>query len=163
MQHAAGPVLSSRTAMPVFSAGGELEGFTRQAPAWRSLTKPSGTVVEPPVICMPISLHHRGQGPKAAQLAIPSPGAMKAAASSASACVPVGGRGRAGIDLDLVELDVEFLGDQRRLHRIGALALVGARGDQRHAFSVNADIGGERRFAGFEIGEQRIVVRLLTA
>jgi hypothetical protein len=62
--------------------------------------------------------------------------------------VPVGGRGRAGIDPDLVELNVEFLGDQGRLNRVGALALVGARGDQGHAIRVNADVGGESCFAG---------------
>ena len=65
---------------------------------------------------------------------------------------------RAGIDRHLVELHVEFLGDQRGLDRIGPLPHVGPRGDERHAGAGDLHVGRQRRLAGAELAQQRVGV-----
>ena len=70
--------------------------------------------------------------------------------------VPVGFARLAEIGFELAEFNVQLFGDQRRLNRNGALALVGMRCDQGDLFAVNLDPRVEHGFAGLLIIHQRI-------
>ena len=70
--------------------------------------------------------------------------------------IVIGGARRTRIDPDVVPVEIEFLGDQGGLHRIGALAEIGARRDDGDAALVDPHIGRQRGFAGAEFAGQRI-------
>lgn len=58
-------VRRSATAMPLRRAAAAFSVSRAMAPAWRSLTKLSGTVVDPPVACIPISFMAISAPPRA--------------------------------------------------------------------------------------------------
>ena len=71
--------------------------------------------------------------------------------------IGVGGRGRAVLHLDLVELDVEFLGDQRSERRFDALPHLGARRDDGDlVVAGDLEVGVEGGFALAQRVLQRI-------
>ncbi len=71
--------------------------------------------------------------------------------------VPVSRAGRAGIGCNLVQVDIQFLGDQGGLNVIGPLPGIGPRCDEGDAVLRDLDVRRQHRLA--RPGGQRVLVR----